>query len=115
MKKSAAKDNVVSNIVSYLDNGNKIERIYRSNILKLELQQINKMFWGFNFKKIGNPMYVPDSNLDHIIIKLDGVDKNLSRKELSMYLDELLKSQNSKVIKETKNFIKNYPRLLKHN
>jgi hypothetical protein len=114
MKKSN-KTNVVSDVVSYLDNNNRIERIYRSDILKLELQQINKEFWGFDFKKMGNPIYVPDSNLDNIIIKLDGVCKNLSRRELTIYLDELLKSPDRKIKKETEIFISNYHRLLKYN
>jgi len=53
-----------------------------------------------------------DLNPDKVIIKLDGVDKNLSRRELTTYLNESLKHRLPSVIKETRKFMGRFPRLL---
>jgi len=89
-----------------------LKEIYWSKILRLRLYQYSKPNYGFRFFKIKEPMYIYDPNLDNVIINLDGVEKNLTRKELKTYLNECLKSPDKKIQKESEDFINKNQRLL---
>jgi len=92
--------------------GRILKQIYWSNTLKLELQQYFKPVKGFSFIKQQKEMFIEDCNLNNIIIKLDGVNRNLTRKELKTYINVSLKSSSKMIQKEAEKFVKKFPRLL---
>jgi len=89
-----------------------LKEIYWSKILRLRLYQYFKLINGFSFIKSEQPLEIEDTNLNNIIINLDGVEKNLTRKELKTYLKICLKSSDKKIQKDAEKFINKYQRLL---
>jgi hypothetical protein len=79
-----------------------LQSVYRSKILKLELFQNFTENQGL--LKDVPPIFIPDNNLNKIIIKVDGVKKNLTRDGLKKYL--------KRVQKELDNFIEQHKRLV---
>jgi len=115
---SKSKTNVGRTVSTYTENINgrerhcRVERYYRSNLLKLELQTVYKeQGFGLFMDSMGT-IDIPDLNPDKVIIRLDGVDKNLSRRELTTYLNDSLKHRVSSIRKEAEKFMGRFPRLL---
>jgi hypothetical protein len=93
---------------------NILECIYYSKILKFELYQVCTPNYGLNWDKKFTPIYIPKSDLDSYVIKLEGIEKNLTRKELLSYINVLLDSPIEQIKKEVENFYLKYNRLLTH-
>jgi hypothetical protein len=89
------------------------EEFYRSDLLKLKIYQRYNLWYGLNFGKDKKPMYVPDMNWDNLKIRLEGVHKDLNRRELKTYIDVMLNNPVRKIKREVENFEKSYPLIIR--
>jgi hypothetical protein len=91
-----------------------LRQVYSSDILKLNVFQYHTLNYGFPFfKGKCEPVPIPDSNFDNLVIKLEGVDKNLSRKELVDYITVCIQSPSvsKRIKKEAERFFSNFNRI----
>jgi hypothetical protein len=88
------------------------EEFYYSELLKLKILRRFNLWYGIPLSRGNKPMYCPDMDWDNLKIKLEGVKKNLNRRELRTYIDVCLQSPVKRIKKEAQKILKDYHRIL---
>ena len=91
-----------------------LRQVYSSDILNLNIFQYHTLNYGFSFMKgKGETVPIPDSNFDNLVIKLDGMDRNLTRKELVDYIIDCIQNPSMSKRKKTEaeKFHRNFNRI----
>ena len=89
----------------------KLVKMYSSKTLGFTIHQYFYAFWGFKCMKRKEPFWLPVTDLNQLVIKLKGVGKNLTVKELQTYIKVCMKNADKNISKEACKFFNKYQRL----